>query len=190
MSCLLLCLGTFQILRGPLNISNATLGGSARFECIINDEDVAPRWNIARRDYDVATLPNEHSYQQNSFSKVLTVSPLQQQMNNTYYYCYIFSLLTGRLESSRAKLIIRSTPVHFSSWQFTESATSASSPVHIQKSTSLGHNYPVKVSDHDILFPLPTTPVTVSDDEMTSSLIHIFPSPLTGSTSRHKLFCN
>ena len=112
--CSYTAIGALEIIRGPQTIFNATVGGSASFECIINDEYYIPRWNIGGRDYDVTTLPIGHYYEQESYSKILTVRPVLQLMNNTCFYCYL-SLPGGRQESSRAKLIIYSDPSSFNS---------------------------------------------------------------------------
>ncbi|CAI8033942.1 hypothetical protein GBAR_LOCUS19133, partial [Geodia barretti] len=71
-----------EIISGPQTVSNATLGGTASFECIINSELALPRWNINGIDYTVTRLPAGFQFESDSFSKVLTVSPVQQEMNN------------------------------------------------------------------------------------------------------------
>ena len=171
------CLGALQIIRGPRNISNATLGGSAMFECIIDNEHIIPRWNIAGRDYDVSSLPIRHSYQQNSFSKVLTVSPLVQEMNNSCFYCYIL-FNGGRMESTAAKLIIQSIPIQASSFQFqlqsTTSLSSSSSSSSLSAlPSSLAHVLPRSTPGTMLLsatfhVPLSVIPITDSNVDYSS----------------------
>ena len=95
-----------EIVGDPQTIPNATIGGTASFECIINSETVLPSWNINGIDFSVTELPPGVSFDSNSFSKVLTVSPVTKEMNNSCFYCFLL-LINGREESSRAKLIIR-----------------------------------------------------------------------------------
>ena len=86
-------------------MSNATVNGSASFECIIDSESALPRWNINGIDYTVTRLPAGFDFESNYFSKVLIVSSVQPEMNNWCFYCFLL-FVDGRVESSRAKLII------------------------------------------------------------------------------------
>ena len=111
-----------EIIRGPLNVSNATVGGVANFECILSSESTSPRWNINGIDFTVTNLPTGYEFESNSNSKVLTVNPVQQNMNNSCIYCFLL-FIGGRVESTRAKLIIQS-PTETSSY-FTSKSPSA-----------------------------------------------------------------
>ena len=102
-----------EIIRGPLNVSNATVGGVANFECILSSESTSPRWNINGIDFTVTNLPTDFHFESNSNSKVLTVNPVRQEMNNSCIYCFLL-FIGGRVESTRAKLIIQSPTETFS----------------------------------------------------------------------------
>ncbi|CAI8033941.1 hypothetical protein GBAR_LOCUS19133, partial [Geodia barretti] len=98
---------------------------TASFECIINSELALPRWNINGIDYTVTRLPAGFQFESDSFSKVLTVSPVQQEMNNWCFYCFLL-FVDDRVESTRAKLIIPPpivTPTYSISSQSTVSST-------------------------------------------------------------------
>lgn len=102
-----------HITRSPQTISNATLGSTVRFECQINSTSLFPQWNINGRDYIVTDLPLGYEFKSVSYSKVLIVSPVEQAMNNSVYYCFLFvptpeGLVT--VNSSQAMLII--VPLH------------------------------------------------------------------------------
>ena len=105
-----------EIVRGPLTVPNATIGGTVSFECILSI-DAIPRWNINGNDYIVTHLPPQFNYMSNSNTHVLIVGPVHEGMNNTCIFCYL-QLLYGRRESSVAKLIIKSRiPSYSTSWQ-------------------------------------------------------------------------
>ena len=93
-----------RIVSGPVSVTNATLGGTARFECMLSNRYSYPAWNIDENDYDVTDLPLGYEFKSEGYSKILIVEPLQQAMNNTCYYCFV-ETYEGRQESSRAKLI-------------------------------------------------------------------------------------
>ena len=112
-----------EIIRGPLNVSNATVGGVANFECILSSESTSPRWNINGIDFTVTNLPTGYDFECNSNSKVLTVNPVRQEMNNSCIYCFLL-FIGGRVESTRAKLIIQS-PTETSSYFTTSKLPSA-----------------------------------------------------------------
>ena len=127
-------LGSAEIIRGPLSISNAIIGGNARFECILSDESVTPWWNINGNDIDVAHLPAQLMYVSNSTTKVLIIKHIWQELNNSCIYCYLKLNDGHRVESPTdpAKLIIRPpTPSYSTSWQktFTPSVESISATV-------------------------------------------------------------
>ena len=94
------------ITSGPETITDAILGGTARFECIVSSTSYNPGWNINGDDYRIAHLPSGFSSESNSYSRVLIVNPVQQEMNNTCVYCYLL-FYNNRQESSRAKLIVQ-----------------------------------------------------------------------------------
>ena len=96
-----------QIIGSPRTVTNATLGGTALFECILDSVFALPAWNINGNDYQVTKLPLGHTFISESYSKVLLVGPLNAAMNNSCYYCYVVNYQGIRLESSRAKLIIQ-----------------------------------------------------------------------------------
>lgn len=107
-----------QIIRSPQTISNATLGSTVRFECQINSTSVFPQWNINGRDYIATDFPLGYEFESISYSKVLIVSPVEQAMNNSVYYCFLFlptpeGLVT--VNSSQATLIILPTHHGYSS---------------------------------------------------------------------------
>ena len=116
-------------MRGPQTVPNATLGGTASFECIINSDFVLPRWNINGIGFTITHLPSGFYFENNLHSKVLTVNPVQQEMNNTCIYCYLL-LYDGRIESSaQAKLIIQPlTPSYTSTQQASATAFVPSGP--------------------------------------------------------------
>ena len=98
--------GILDITSSPQTIPNATVGDTARFECRLNSVSASPGWNINGRDYLVSHLPSSYSFVSDSYSKILIVNQVHQDMNNTCIYCYILRY-NGRVESSRAKLIIQ-----------------------------------------------------------------------------------
>ena len=107
-----------EIVRGPLTVPNATIGGTASFECILNSVSAFPLWNINGVDYVVTLLPPGFDFERTSYSNVLSVSPVQPHMNNTCVYCSLLFINDRRVESSRAKLIIPPPiPSYSSSWQ-------------------------------------------------------------------------
>ena len=122
--------GVLDITSSPQTVSNATLGSTARFECRLNSVSAYPGWNINGHDYLVSHLPSGYTFVSESYSKILIVNQVQQEMNNTRIYCYII-LYNGRVESSRAKLIIQLLVSSFS-YQSTRSVWYSSS----QKSSS------------------------------------------------------
>ena len=95
-----------EIIRGPETVTNATVGGIAKFVCIINSESDLPWWNIDGYDIDVTNLPPGLQFESNGFSKILTVNPVLQVLNNSCFYCYLL-FYDSRIESLRAKLIIQ-----------------------------------------------------------------------------------
>ena len=96
-----------EIVRGPQTVPNATIGGSARFECVIDSDSVLPRWNINGYGYTITHLPDGFYFENNFHSKVLIINPVQQKMNNTIIYCYL-EFFNGRVErSTQAELIIQ-----------------------------------------------------------------------------------
>lgn len=95
-----------MIVSGPHSISNASLGSSVRFECVMSSENIYPSWNIDGTDYQITDLPSGYDFMSISYSKVLILNSVQQEMNNSCYYCYVVTL-EGRMESERAKLIIQ-----------------------------------------------------------------------------------
>ena len=106
-----------KIVRGPQTVPNATLGGTASFECIINSDSVLPRWSINGIGFTITHLPSGFYFENNLHSKVLTVNPVQQEKNNTNIYCYLL-LYDGRIErSTQAKLIIQSPTPSYTSTQ-------------------------------------------------------------------------
>ena len=115
-----------EITRGPLNVSNAIVGGTASFECILNSTSLFPRWNINGYNFTVTNLPVGFQFESNSYSKVLTVNPVRQEMNNWCFYCFII-FSSERIESSRAKLTIQS-PTETSSYYTFRSTPTAYPP--------------------------------------------------------------
>ena len=63
-----------EIVRGPQTVPNATIGGSAKFECIIDSDSVLPWWNINGYGYTVTHLPDGFYFENNFHSKVLTIN--------------------------------------------------------------------------------------------------------------------
>ena len=115
-----------EIVRGPQTVPNATLGGTASFECIINSDFVLPRWSINGIGFTITHLPSGFYFENNLHSKVLTVNPVQQEMNDTCIYCYLL-FYDGRIErSAQAKLIIQPPTLSYTSIQ--ASATCVLSP--------------------------------------------------------------
>ena len=115
-----------EIVSGPQTAPNATIGGSARFECIIDSDSVLPWWNINGYGYTVTHLPDGFYFENNFHSKMLIINPVQQEMNNTIIYCYL--VLNGQVEkSTEAKLIIQSpTPIYYSSQKASATCDSSS----------------------------------------------------------------
>ena len=100
-----MCTDAVFIVQDPENVTNATLGSTIRFECVMSRQSFFPGWNINGIDYAVTDLPLGHSFMRESYTMILIVGPLQMAMNNSCYYCYLENF-EGREESSRAKLII------------------------------------------------------------------------------------
>ena len=94
-----------EIIRGPLTVYDALIGGTAHFECIINSVSVFPRWNIDGIDFTVTNLPVGFEFESDSYSKILTLDPVREEMNNSVFYCFL-QQINSRLESTKAKLII------------------------------------------------------------------------------------
>ena len=162
-----------EIIRGPQTVSNATLGGTASFECIINSELALPRWNINGIDYTVTRLPAGIQFESNSFYKVLTVSSVQQEMNNWCFYCFLLFVNDDRVESTRAKLIIPPpivTPTYSISSQSTGIAATA-----ISSTLPLSTHFSTLVSKS---IPLHTTPVLDNTKGSSSQFIcNVLPYP-------------
>ena len=102
--------GTVIITRSPQTVSNATLGGRVRFECGASGTTETPGWNINGQDYRITDLPIGYVY--NGASKSLVVSPVENTMNNSVYYCYFLIYSTSQqrfveITSSEAMLIIQ-----------------------------------------------------------------------------------
>ena len=127
-----------EIIRGPLN-ATAIVGDTASFECILNSTSLFPRWNINGTDFTVTNLPVGFDFESNSYSKVLTVNSVRQEMNNWCFYCFL-AFINGRVESTRAKLIIQSPPKTSSyySMAFTATSISPSTVMIRQKAHTLG----------------------------------------------------
>ena len=102
-----------QINFSPQSISNAPLGGTARFNCILSSETAYPAWNINGKDYLVTDLPLGYMYtfSSDSYSNELIVGPLNMAMNNSCYYCYVINYQGRRQESAQAKLTIIQTHI-------------------------------------------------------------------------------
>ena len=114
-----------EIIRGPLNVSNAVIGGTASFECILSSASQFPRWNINGIDFTVTNLPTGFEFESHSYSKVLTVNPVRQEMNNSVFSCFLL-FLYERKESARATLVIKQHSVY--TQHTLTPATSASIP--------------------------------------------------------------
>ena len=98
-----------QITQSPQSRPNATIGDTVVFQCRLNSKSANPGWSINGTDYQITDLPLGYSYKEENYTKSLVVGPLEQQMNNTYFYCYIITF-GGRYESSRAYLVIAHGP--------------------------------------------------------------------------------
>ena len=85
---------------------------------------MSPRWNINGTNFTVTNLPVGFQFERNSYSKVLTVNPVRQEMNNWCFYCFLLLTSSGRVESTRAKLIIRSPTETPSYYTFRSTASS------------------------------------------------------------------
>ena len=107
---MLIIVGSVQILSGPQSVTNATLGGTVRFECVISSITVLPGWNINGTDYRIADLPSGYRFENVEESKVLIVSPVVMALNNSVYFCYILTYSTSqgfhRINSTTATLTI------------------------------------------------------------------------------------
>ena len=100
--------GAVQISHGPVTVPNATLGGRAEFECKVSGTSEHPSWNINGQNYQTVYLPFGHSYDRNNY--ILVVSPVQQYMNNSVYYCLFVCFINGNfitIRSDSARLIIK-----------------------------------------------------------------------------------
>lgn len=95
-----------EIIRGPLTVADASVGGQARFECILKTESLFPWWSIDGMNFSVTRLPTGFKFENNGTSKVLVVDPVEQEWNNSCFLCYVVSPDGSREESSPAKLII------------------------------------------------------------------------------------
>ena len=95
-----------EIIRGPLTVTDASVGGQARFECILKTESLFPWWSIDGMNFSVTRLPIGFKFENNRTSKVLVVDPVEQELNNSCFLCYVVSPDGSREESSPAKLII------------------------------------------------------------------------------------
>ena len=95
-----------EIIRGPLTVADASVGGQARFECILKTESLYPWWSIDGMNFSVTRLPIGFKFENNGASKVLVVDPVKQELNNSCFLCYVVSPDGSRGESSPAKLII------------------------------------------------------------------------------------
>ena len=85
---------------------------------------MSPRWNINGTDFTVTNLPVGFNFKRNSYSKVLTVNSVRQEMNNWCFYCFLLLRSSGRVESTRAKLTIRSPTETSSYFKFRSTASS------------------------------------------------------------------
>ena len=74
------------ISKGPLN-ATAIVGDTASFECILSSTSLFPRWNINGTDFTVTNLPVGFDFESNSYSKVLTINPVRQEMNKSLFSC-------------------------------------------------------------------------------------------------------
>ena len=113
-----------ETIRGPLN-ATAIVGSTASFECILSRTSLFPWWNINGIDFTVTNLPTGFEFESNSYSYVLTVSPVQQEMNNSRFSCFLL-FLNGRKESAHATLVIKQHSVY--TQHTLTPATSASIP--------------------------------------------------------------
>ena len=100
-----------EIIRGPLTVTDASVGGQARFECILKTESLFPWWRIDGINFSVTHLPMGIEFENNGASKVLVVDPVKQELNNSCFLCYVVSPDGSREESSPAKLIIPPPPI-------------------------------------------------------------------------------
>ena len=107
---------------------------------------MSPRWNINGTDFTVTNLPVGFQFERNSYSKVLTVYSVRQEMNNWCFYCFLLLTSSGRVESTRAKLIIRSPTETSSYYTFRSTAssitTNISPSVVIRLATGIGVSTP------------------------------------------------
>lgn len=130
--CFINILGSIEIVRGPVTVSNATIGGTVRFECVLSTDSFYPYWNIDGTDYTPVYIPAAYTYSSNSNEYYLTISTVQESMNNTCFYWFL-QLYRDRVNSLPAKLIIPSLTNH------------TNLPVH------------VKVTDSQALLPSPSS---------------------------------